>query len=146
MDWLFTDKDYGYADFYASVDTLVMGYRTYEQILTFGDWPYSGKAAYVLSHSPAPPPAAPVQFVRELPDAGENIWLVGGAQAIQTYADAGRIDEWIISMHPILLGDGIPLFPQRTVEQTLMLVGSCSYPDGLVQLHYCKGGLSDGPG
>lgn len=102
VDWLFTDEDYGYADFYASVDTLVMGYRTYEQILTFGDWPYPGKAAYVLSRFHSREAAGPVQFVRELPDVGENVWLVGGAQAIQAYADAGRIDKWIISIHPIL--------------------------------------------
>ena len=52
VDWLFTDQDYGYTGFLGSVDTVVMGRKTYDQVLTFGPYPYSGKTGYVVSRSP----------------------------------------------------------------------------------------------
>ena len=142
VDWLppvEEGEDYGYDEFYASVDTLVMGRRTYEQILTFGDWPYPGKPVFVLSRSRTGQADSGVAFVDALPADMGHTWLVG-AQAIQAYAEAGRIDEWIISLVPVLLGRGIPLFLPTTAQTTLALQGCRAYPGGLATVHYRNGG------
>jgi dihydrofolate reductase len=51
VDWLFTDQDYGYTDFFANIDTLLMGRHTYEQVLSFGEYPYQGKQGFVFSRT-----------------------------------------------------------------------------------------------
>lgn len=143
VDWLplpSESEDYGYADFDASVDALVMGRNTYEQVLTFGAWPYRGKPVYVLSRTRAGQADEQVRFVDMPPDLPGHTWLIGGAQAIQAYAEAGRIDEWIISFVPILLGRGIPLFLPTAASVALTRLGCRTYPDGLVQVHYQNGG------
>ena len=66
----------------------------------------------------------------------ENIWLVGGGALTGSFLQKGLIDEFIISVIPILLGDGIRLFPASGQEAQLELIGSTSYPSGLVQAHY----------
>jgi dihydrofolate reductase len=87
IDWLFTDQDYGYADFYASIDTTLTGYKTYEDILGFGEFPYPGKTNYVFSRHPRQADNNPVRFisgeiaafVQQLKqETGRDIWLVGG--------------------------------------------------------------------
>jgi dihydrofolate reductase len=143
VEWLPTpsdSQDFGYSAFYASVDSLVMGRRTYERVLSFGDWPYSGKPTFVLSRSHAGQADNGVTFVNTLPESAGHTWLVGGAQAIRAYADAGRIDDWIISLVPILLGQGSPLFPPMTEKVALTLQDCRTYPGGLVTLHYRNGG------
>lgn len=96
VDWLPAPpdgEDFGYSDFYASVDTLIMGRRTYEQVLTFGDWPYPDKPTFVLSRSHTGRAGDHAHFVDALPQSPGHTWLVGGAQAIHAYAEMGRIDE-----------------------------------------------------
>lgn len=142
VDWLFTDADYGYASFFSSIDTVLMGSRTYEQILSLGPFPYEGKTCYVFTRK-ARGMAEPVTFVsgdiaeftRGLKEeAGQDIWLVGGAEIIGALREL--VDDYIISVHPIILGAGIPLFRGEGPRAALELVDVESWPSGLVQLSY----------
>lgn len=152
VDWLFenpngedADKDFGYASFYESVDVLVMGRVTYEQILGFGEWPYGGKPTYVFSRQPPegehrhvefvsrPPPEVVEQISRE---HGANVWLVGGGRLVTSFRESNRIDEYILSIMPVLLGAGLPLFEDGPPTQWLELVESRVYDSGVVQLVY----------
>ena len=145
VDWLFSDADYGYTDFLKSIDTIVMGRKTYDQLLTFGEYPYRGKEVYVVSRSRAGQRDENVTFVGEeivkkirtlRAGDGNGIWLVGGSQLIRLFRAERLIDEIIVSIHPILLGTGIPLFMPLGLETPLEFVSSESFPSGLVQLRY----------
>ena len=147
VDWLFTDEDYGYSAFFETIDTLIMGRKTYEQVLSFGEWPYSGKQTYVFTHRNLKTERDDVVFVSGKPDSVlsqfkakgfSRIWLVGGAELTTSFLRAGLVDEYIISVHPVLLGDGIPLFSSSIPEEELVLVKSTQYPRGLLQVHYEK--------
>ena len=150
-DWLFTAGDYGYATFYNSIDTTVSGYNTYKLALSFSSFPYPDKTNFVFSrhqHSQVNSPVKfipddPAEFIRELKNKpGKDIWLVGGGQINTIMLNSYLIDEMIISIHPIILGDGIPLFAGSPVRNDLILTDSLSYPDGLVQVTYkCKNQL-----
>lgn len=145
IDWLFTDQDYGYSEFFASVDTVLMGRKTYEQVLTFGEYPYQGVKSYIFTKNPHFRPDDNVELVKE--DAknfvddlrqadGKNIWLVGGSQLTHEFMNRNLVDELILSIHPTILGEGIPLFVNPTSPQSLNLVKCQSYNSGLVQLSY----------
>lgn len=145
VDWLFTDQDYGYGSFYARIDTLLMGYLSYEKILSFGEYPYAGKQSYVFSRRgdrQVLPPAERVQedpaaFVRRLKASeGGPIWLLGGGQIVHLLRTAGLIDELILAVHPLILGGGIPLFPPGEARSELQHLETLTYDSGLVQLHY----------
>lgn len=143
IDWLFTDADYGYRDFFSSIDTVLVGRKTYEQSLAFFEGaPFSGKLCYVFTRK-AGGKAAQVTFVsgeiaeftRGLKDEpGSDIWLVGGSEIIVSLRHL--IDDFIISVHPVILGGGIPLFTGDWEEKALALVNASSFKSGLVQLHY----------
>lgn len=144
IDWLFSDGDYGYAAFYASVDAVLMGRATYETSLTFGDWPYHGKRTIVLTNRPVQA-LSDVEYragevshiIEQLSNDGtQHVWLIGGGDVVGQCRRAGVVDEWIISIHPVLLGDGLPLFPHGLPRQNLELVRSESFASGLVQLHF----------
>ena len=112
--------DYGYSDFYSTVDAVVMGRRTYDQVLTFGEWPYAGKPAYVFTSNPpscGPPGltflAGPslLKFVLTVALQYAGImWLVGGGNLAGQFQDAGLIDEYRVFVIPVILGGGVPLF------------------------------------
>ena len=154
IDWLPAGdgNDYGYKAFIKTVDTVLMGRKTYEQVLTFGTFPYPDKRCYVFSRNrrkstdrgKTPPPdrfvsADPVAFVKRLRRRkGSSIWLVGGARLIQPLHEAGLIDEYIISICPIVIGSGIPLFLRTKTERPLRLTRHRIYRTGLVQLTYAK--------
>lgn len=143
VDWLFHDGDYGYSEFYAGIDTVLMGNKTYEQILTFGPYPYPDKTGFVFSRNKIGNDnnvtfvQEVVPFTRELlAQPGGDVWLVGGGQIIAPLLTADLIDEFMLFVHPVLLGDGIPLTGLIKAEKKLRLVGSKSYPSGLVSLFY----------
>lgn len=144
IDWLFSDQDYGYAKFFASIDTVIMGRKTYELALSFDADPYPGTRAFVFTRAPhrADPHAAFIagdiaHFISKLKqDAGKNIWLIGGAEIVAECLRQALIDEFVISIHPIVLGAGIALFRATLPKTKLQLVGSESFASGLVQLTY----------
>lgn len=149
LEWLApfeaADEDYGYAEFYASVEAVLLGGRTYEQVLDFGEWPYPGKPVRVFSSRAlevAGPDtvvasASPSRVASELEARGiRRAWLVGGGTLAASFRAAGLITEYIVSTIPVILGSGIPLFGAPGPQQRLRLVETTSYPDGLVQSRY----------
>lgn len=149
IDWLSameTPKtDYGYADFYSTVDAIVLGSKTYELALSFGEWPYPGKTSYVFTRRDLRTDredvvftdASPESLLSEIESAGQSrIWLVGGAELTASFLRLKLVNEFIISVVPILLGEGIPLFLPPYHEQRLKLTRAEQYPTGLVQMSY----------
>jgi dihydrofolate reductase len=145
IDWLFTDADYGFNSFYDSIETTLLGYNTYKVALTFDIFPYPDKKNYVFSLHHTHTDNNPVIFIKENPcefvkqlkkQEGKNIWLVGGSQINTLLLNDLLIDEIIISIHPIILGKGIPLFTETTTRGNYKLVNSQDFKSGLVQMHY----------
>ncbi len=149
LDWLphpTRREDYGYAQFTARLDALVMGRRTYEQVLSLGPWPYNGGwKCYVLTRKWAGQRDVHADFVggqigtflrRLKKQPGRDIWLVGGGESAHACFAAGMVDEIILTVVPVLLGAGRPLFLPRENSNRLALRSECSFPDGLVQLTY----------
>ncbi len=152
VDWLPTPtakEDYGYAKFLARVDTLLVGRKTYEQMLTHGPWAYGERACYVLTRKWAGQRDLHATFIngniatlvhRLKRQPGRDIWLVGGGESAHACFEAGVVDEIILTQVPVLLGDGLPLFLSRDSSDRLVLRDSRAFPDGLVQLTYAVNG------
>lgn len=145
----------GYERFYEGVRALVMGSVTYEWILGHldvaggeGQWPYRGKPCWVLSSRRLRPPqgdgvdvrvvGAPVSEVyREMAAAAGDgvLWIVGGGNVASQFADAGLLDELILTVVPVVLGAGKPVF-DRPPEAPLALLGARAFANGMTELHY----------
>ena len=146
IDWLCGGNDSGedYGRFFATVDCLVMGKNTYDAVLGFGQWPYAGKPCYVMTHHPPKDNPHGVHFVSAgveafLKTAQENahtIWLVGGANLTGEFLGHGLIDEFNLFIMPILLGDGIPLFPRNSIERSLVLKAATRMERDCIKLTY----------
>ena len=146
LGWLFHDADYGYAAFYAGIDTVLVGRRTYDVARRFPAWPYAGRNVVVFTRGGDAGVATPgtVATARSPADVvadlrardGKDLWLVGGAMLVAAFMAAGLIDDVIVSIHPVLLGDGIPLVARGAPRMPLALVGERRFPSGLVQLAY----------
>lgn len=138
-------QDYGYEAFIKSVDTVILGRRTYDKVLSMGfDFPHADKESYIITRSPRPAIGS-VQFytgdLKTLVEglkakSGKNIFCDGGAELVQALLKHKLIDELIISVIPILLGDGIRLFKDGRPEQKLKLLSVKGFEKGLTQLHY----------
>lgn len=143
VDWLPVNCSSGYDKFYKSIDTVIMGKKTYDQVLTFGAYPYKDKKSYVLTRNDTQSNDENIELVNDvekltktlLTSAGSNIWLVGGAEIITTFMNLGLIDEIILSIIPVVLGSGIPLFNNIQKETKLQLIKTTDY-DALIELHY----------
>ena len=142
-----TGEDYGYAAFYASVEALLLGSRTYEQFLTFGSWPYPGKPYWVFSQrslAPAQPEVSvtagsPREVAAELEARGiRRAWLVGGGQLAAAFRAEALITEYIVSIIPVILGAGIPLSGSAGSEEKLELVEHKNYANGVVHVRYAS--------
>ncbi len=145
IDWLFSDQDYGYKEFYASVDTVIMGRKTYDVACSFEEVPYQRKECVVFSKKKTINVADHVKvittnihsFVRQLKNKkGKNIWLVGGSEIVHELIEL--IDDYLIFVHPIILGKGIPLFKKNNKRIQLKCVGTKSFSSGLVELRYSR--------
>ena len=129
-----TGEDYGYGEFYASVEGVLLGRKTYEKCLEFPEWPYPGKPYWVLSKASG---STPVGVVAEMKQRGlKRAWLVGGGKLAAAFRAEGLITEHIVSIIPVLLGRGIPLFDGPAPAETLHLAGTKNFENGVVQLHY----------
>ena len=143
IDWLPESGSSGYDDFYKSIDTVIMGKTTYDQVLTFGTYPYKDKKSYVFTRNNDFSKDENTEFVHDvdklvkdiISNPGTNIWLVGGAEIISTFMNHGFVDEIILSIIPTVLGKGIPLFKNITKETKLELIKTTDY-ETLFELHY----------
>ena len=140
-----TNEDYGYNDFVNTIDTVIMGRKTYEKVLSFGiEFPHKFKKCYVLSRT-LEGTNENVQFydgnINELikilkSESGKSIFVDGGAEVVREFRNENLIDEYIISIIPVLLGKGIRLFKDADMENKLKLIESKVFDSGLVQLRY----------
>ncbi len=133
-----------YPGFMDTIDTVILGYQTYHQIVTelFPDsWVYSGKKSYVLTHK-APASTDDIIFtdgdIQELiselkSQSGKDIWLCGGASVVNQFLALGLIDVFCISIIPTILGNGIRLFSKHPEETDLQLISTRSY-NGITDL------------
>ncbi len=145
VDWLFMDQDYGMKRFFASIDTALIGRKTFEFMLGQGMRSYPGASNYVFSRTLRADDHPEVNLVSENAAAtvaalrareGKDIWLVGGGGLLRTLLDAELVDELVVAVHPVLLGRGIPLLPPREAAVPLDLARVEPYDTGLVTLHY----------
>lgn len=146
IDWLIQPsggEDFGFADFLRSVDTVVQGRRTYEQVLSLGPYPYVHLKNYVFSrkllradHAEIVRQTVP-DFVAQLQRRqGGDIWLVGGGQLAAAFFQAKAVDTVRVFVQPILLGQGISLAGALGNDVRLNLKSTRPYAQGLVELEY----------
>ena len=144
------------AAFYRSVDTTIMGRKTYDWAVAYSRKTNANAAVfdtrltnYVVSHRAAEAAMPGVEFVSEPVDAfarrlraapGKNIWLMGGGELIGSFLDAGEIDEFDIHVIPTFIGEGIPLIAPRHRDVELDLKSVRKYPDGGVRIRYIVDG------
>jgi len=143
----------GYERFYDGVGALVSGATTYEFLLDHmgadGDWPYPGKPYWVLSSRELPLPEGEGVDVRiargevaelhgeMMEAAGErNLWVVGGGNVASQFAAAGLLDELLLTVVPVVLGAGKPVFDERLPGGPLQLTGTRTFESGMVELDY----------
>lgn len=138
------EGDNGYADMYQTIDTIIMGKRTYDYVKEHIDtFPYSDKKCYVFTQSQTGKDehvefvqGDVVTFTKKLKQQpGTKIWMVGGADILDAFLQEQLIDEWIITITPHLLGSGIPLFKQPRPFEDLKLLKTKQYGQ-MVQMHY----------
>ena len=148
LDWLYNvegDGDNGYSRFYETVDTVIMGKKTYDWMMTYApdEFPYKGKECYVFTRSINEDTQDVkfinndiVSFINDLKKQERgNIWLVGGGDLLTTFTENKLIDELIITLAPKIIGKGIPLFNQGDYQSDLILKGTRKY-NQFVELHY----------
>ena len=135
-------------DFYNSIDTILLGRKTYEVALGFGKKgsAFSKKTRnYVFTHTLPTTTDFPVEFVNEpvkdfavrlRAKPGKDIWMMGGGELIGSFLDAEELDEFIIHLIPTFIGEGIPLIAPRHLNVPLKLIKASNYEDGVVRLHY----------
>jgi dihydrofolate reductase len=143
-------EDYGYSGFVKSVDTVIMGRRTYDWVMAqVPEFPHSDKSTYILTHTPRPSVGMINFYTGSLKELimrlkgkpGLNIFVDGGSEVVNELLNQKLIDELIISYIPVLLGGGTPLFRAGRPGQRLKLVEAKHFDTGLVQVHYrCEEG------
>jgi len=140
-------EDCGYGELMKTVDLLVLGRRSYDKVLSFGKWPYVEQAVHVLSSKPIRFPdhipdkvscssETPLELCERLSAEGVQHIYIDGGQTIQRFLAAGLVDEITITMIPVLLGDGIPLFGPLPSDINLSCLSATRFDFGFVQLKY----------
>jgi dihydrofolate reductase len=150
LDWLTKRPEpegfYGLPEFERSTDAKILGRKTFDWVVKMGGQ-FSGDAPHYVFSKQAPPASVPagIKFVSEpvsafterlRSQAGKNIWMMGGGEIIASFLDENAIDEFIIGVVPVFIGEGIPLLAPRHRETPLRVLGVKQFPDGVVQLHY----------
>jgi dihydrofolate reductase len=154
LDWLPQSgdgEDHGYNDFFAGIDTLLMGRKTFETVLGFSPFPYTGKRVVVCSQSITQPdvPEAlrPLLEVRNepLPEVLRHLETTGvqhvyadGGRLITSLLELGLVDEITLTRVPVLLGSGIPLFGHLSRDHVWQHLETKAFKSGLVQSRYSR--------
>jgi dihydrofolate reductase len=152
MDWLAglfcpTLNEFRGKTFYDSIDTVIMGNGTYQEISSFDvDWPYKDKDTYVLSRRNDNLPSKAnvsyltenvLEYIRQIKrQDGKDIWLLGGGQTIRLLLNHDLVDELHLCYIPVMFGDGIPLFPSRMKTSRWELRGSKTFESGILKADY----------
>ena len=146
-DWCFTDQDYGLAEFYTRIDSIFIGRKSYEMLQGMGEDSMPGMPKfkeYVFTNTLENVKEGSVivkgdireqvEKIRNTP--GKDIWLFGGASLTESFMELDLVDELWLSVHPIILGQGKPLFSNLHKRYLLELTESKTYETGLVSLRY----------
>jgi dihydrofolate reductase len=153
IDWLERPRpkdNYGMGAFVESIDTILMGRKTYDFVVSFVK---AGQAPpdmgpiknYAFSRKPPKKVLPGFEFVKQpvkefaqqlRSEKGKQIWMMGGGGLIASFLDEGEIDEFIIHVIPTFIGEGIPLIAPRHRTVPLKLLSTKNFPDGVVRLHY----------
>ena len=153
LDWLSAPldepggEDYGFWQFFDSVDLFVMGRKSFEKVLTLGPWIYGEKPVFVLSSRPVAIPAtlqstvewrssSPIELKCEFDQMNLRGVYVDGGKTIQSFLADGLLDELTVTWIPILIGRGIPLFGRLEKDARLKLVENRAFDNGFVQSRY----------
>ena len=147
-------EPHGFEEFFGSVDVVVIGRRTFEVVLTFGQWVYAKKRVVVLSSRPLDFSSIkgavveqmsgdPAGIVKGLRTRRFRHAYIDGGLTIQRFLAAGLIDRLVITRVPILIGEGIPLFGPLPHDIALRHVATRTYKGGLVQSEYETGAAPD---
>ena len=149
VDWLDRPRpkgNYGISAFYRSIDTVVVGRKTYDVAVKWGMPEVDPhKKVYVFSRTLKQAASAKLSMVsgdaqgfaeRLRSEKGKDIWLMGGGELVASFLDCGQVDEFIIHVIPKMIGEGIPLVAPRHRDLALKLLGSTKFSDGVVRLHY----------
>jgi dihydrofolate reductase len=144
-DWCLDDEDYGLTEFFGSIDAIFIGRKSYDMIREQPDM-FAGKKMYVFSDTLKPRDNEDVEVICSedfeqtvaaiLNTPGKSIWLFGGASLVTAFAAKNWITELQLSVHPIVLGAGKPLFENIKERLNLQFIRQQVYSSGLVQLHY----------
>jgi len=144
-DWCFADQDYGMTEFFSQIEIIFMGRKSYDLIKRTGDINAFPQYKFVFSDTLVPEENPAVEIIRKADflsevqkirtSPGGDIWLFGGAELVSAFVQAGLVDELLLSIHPILLGSGKPLF-EHIGRTNLQFMGSKSYSSGLLQARY----------
>lgn len=151
VDWLTGQdsdlpEDGSYEEFEKEIDTVIMGWKTYHQIVTElspKEWVYGNLQSYVITHRKAGSEdgilftsQSPGTLVRELKEQkGKDIWICGGANLVRQLVEEDLIDQYRISVIPTILGKGIPLFGTMEKEIRLRLM-EAQGRNGITELIY----------
>ncbi|MBL1177292.1 dihydrofolate reductase family protein [Pantanalinema sp. GBBB05] len=151
IDWLppldSENEDFGYAEFYATIDGLIMGRHTYEKVLELGEWMYADKPCWICSHQSVVVERSeviltdkqPKELVTELETQQlKRVWLVGGGQLASSFRREGLISEYIVTVIPVILGEGIPFLIPSPPQEQLRLIDCKPYTQGAVLLQYVR--------
>ena len=153
IDWLTpfnaAGEDFGFGSFIEGVGATIMGSSTYEKMREFAQEDESGsKPSFVFTRRELPSPSRAVSFVNgdlapvieaaKRAAQGKDVWLVGGGQMVSACAGDGLIEQSRIFVMPLLLGGGVPLFPQNGKQCAMKLKSARQYDSGVVELHYEK--------
>jgi len=138
-------EDYGYSGFLETIDTVIIGRRTFDWVVNeVGKYPDENKKVYIISRTSKQEQGLFSYYSGSIKDLilrlksepGKNIFINGGAQLVNKMLKDNLIDELIISIIPVLLGNGIRLFQEFEPEYPLKLISSKEFKKGLIQLHY----------
>jgi len=146
VDFLFMPRDYSMAEFFAGIDTAIMGRKTLDVAKKMGGGgSYGSMATYVFSRSQPAGKRDGLVFVNESPEvfinelrkqSGKDIWLMGGGELARDFLKADLVDELYLGIVPVLLGEGIPLFPSGFPQRDFILIENKTYSKGLISLKY----------
>lgn len=140
-------EDYGYHEFMNSIDVLIMGRLTFETVRSFEQWPYGDKRVIVLSSQPLQIPndipdtvestsCSPVELIQKLSEENCQHIYIDGGKTIQSFLNAGLIEDIIITRIPVLIGSGIPLFGPLDKDINLRHILTRTFENGFVQSKY----------
>lgn len=148
LEWLFNvegEGDNGYSEFFDTVDTILIGKKTYDWVMKYenGNFPYKDKECYVFTRTNIEDNdhvkfinGDIVNFTNNLKNKeGKNIWIVGGGELLHHFIKEKLVDEFFITVAPTIIGNGIPLFKEGDYNLELTLLGTRQF-NQFVELHY----------